>query len=233
MQFAVVATPSRIADRVVCCALARSSLLACLAAPTAQPPPPPQLNMLISQKGLSLGCSVDLYEHGLQSATRCYRDLKTSTLPDATGLTASGLSVADEELVVVALLHDIGETLSPVNHGEVAASVLRPYISPQNYWILNHHEIFQSFYYGEAAGINHKLRDELKSSPHWDACERFCLLWDQTAFDGDYDFEPLSFFVPMVERVLAKPAYAHPAHKEEHINQLKATMGGAYPTEVA
>jgi len=29
--------------------------------------------------------------------------------------------VEDEELVVVALLHDIGETLSPINHGEVAA----------------------------------------------------------------------------------------------------------------
>jgi predicted HD phosphohydrolase len=36
-------------------------------------------------------------------------------------LTPAGLSVADEELVVVALLHDIGETLSPINHGEVAA----------------------------------------------------------------------------------------------------------------
>ena len=43
----------------------------------------------------------------------------------------------------MALLHDIGETLSPVNHGEVAASVLRPYISPCNFWILQHHEIFQ------------------------------------------------------------------------------------------
>ena len=98
-----------------------------------------QLNMLICQKGLALGCSVDLYEHGLQSATRCFRDLHERTSPDATGLTPAGLSAEDEELVVVALLHDIGETLSPVNHGEVAASVLRPYISPQNYWILNHH----------------------------------------------------------------------------------------------
>jgi predicted HD phosphohydrolase len=189
--------------------------------------------MLTSQKGLALGCSVDLYEHGLQTATRCYRDLIKATDAGAAELTPAGLSTEDEELVVVALLHDSGETLSPVNHGEVAASVLRPYISPRNYWVLCHHEIFQSFYYGAAAGIDHTLRDELKSSPHWHACERFCLLWDQTAFDGEYDFEPLDFFTPMVQRVLSKPAYAHPEHKEEHINQLKATMGGAYPSEVA
>ena len=36
------------------------------------------------------------------------------------------MSVADEELVVVALLHDIGETLSPINHGEVAAGTHAP-----------------------------------------------------------------------------------------------------------
>jgi predicted HD phosphohydrolase len=31
--------------------------------------------------------------------------------------------------VVVALLHDIGESLGPFNHGEVIAAVLRPFIA--------------------------------------------------------------------------------------------------------
>jgi predicted HD phosphohydrolase len=113
--------------------------------------------MLTDQKGLALGCQVDLFEHALQTATRCYNDViartKAETPEQQAALTPAGLTVDDEELVVVALLHDIGETLSPINHGEVAAGILRPFISPRNYWILMHHEIFQLYYYGEAAGI--------------------------------------------------------------------------------
>jgi predicted HD phosphohydrolase len=112
--------------------------------------------MLTDQKGLALGCQVDLFEHALQTATRCYNDViartKAETPEQKAALTPAGLTVDDEELVVVALLHDIGETLSPINHGEVAAGILRPFISPRNYWILMHHEIFQLYYYGEAAG---------------------------------------------------------------------------------
>jgi len=112
--------------------------------------------MLTDQKGLALGCQVDLFEHALQTATRCYNDVmartKAEDSEEKAKLTPAGLSVVDEELVVVALLHDIGETLSPINHGEVAAGILRPFISPRNYWILMHHEIFQLYYYGKAAG---------------------------------------------------------------------------------
>ena len=100
------------------------------------------IKLLTDQKGLSLGCHVDLFEHGLQTATRCFNDLIARTPKDAKDLTPAGLSAADEELVVVALLHDIGETYSPINHGEMAAGMLRPFISPRNYWILMHHEIF-------------------------------------------------------------------------------------------
>jgi predicted HD phosphohydrolase len=192
------------------------------------------LKLLSDQKGQALGCCVDLYEHGLQTASRCYDDLKKRTPADAKGLTPAGLTEEDEELVVVALLHDIGETFSPINHGEMAAGMLRPFISPRNYWILMHHEIFQLYYYGEAAGsFDHTLRDKLKGSPHWDACEEFCLKWDQAAFDGDYDNYELAFFEPMVHRVVNKPVYAYPDHKDELINALKAGMAAGYPTAVA
>ena len=202
-RFAVVASTTKLAERLI--------------------------KMLEDQKGLDLGCAVDLYEHGLQTATKCYGDLLVRSTTTPLGLTAE-----DEELVVVALLHDIGETLSPINHGEVAASLLRPYISPRNYWILEHHEIFQLYYYGEAAGAkDHTLRDELKASPHWDACEEFCLKWDQDSFDGEFESKPLSFFEPMVHRVMSKPAYAYPDHRDELINRLKAGMASGYPTTVA
>eukprot|EP00802_Teleaulax_amphioxeia_P027099 Tamp_28343.p1 GENE.Tamp_28343~~Tamp_28343.p1 ORF type:complete len:255 (-),score=83.04 Tamp_28343:54-749(-) len=196
------------------------------------------IKMLTDQKGLALGCQVDLFEHALQTATRCYHDViartKAETKEEKAALTPAGLSVEDEELVVVALLHDIGETLSPINHGEVAAGILRPFISPRNYWILMHHEIFQLYYYGEAAGAkDHTLREELRASPHFDACEEFCLKWDQASFDGDYENMDLEFFVPMVHRVFQRPVYAHPDHKEELINKLKAGMASGYPTKVS
>ena len=181
---------------------------------------------------------VDLFEHGLQTATRCYNDVfartKADTPQEKAALTPAGLSKEDEELVVVALLHDIGETLSPINHGEVAAGILRPFISPRNYWILMHHEIFQFYYYGKAAGADdHTLREQFRDSPHFDACEEFCLKWDQAAFDGDFECKELDFFVPMVHRVFSRPVYAHDQHKEDRINKVKAQMANGYPTEVA
>merc|ERR1719401_304765 len=116
------------------------------------------------------GCSVDMMEHGLQTATRALRD------------------GADEELVVMALLHDVGELLTPINHGEVAAALLRPYISPQNHWILQSHEVFQAYFWQDAVGLPEKdTRERFKASPYYDACIFFCERYDQVSFDPDYE----------------------------------------------
>lgn len=56
--------------------------------------------------------------HSLQAATRAHR---------------AGES---EEMVVATLLHDIGDVLAPANHSEVAAAMLRPYVSERIYWIV-------------------------------------------------------------------------------------------------
>ena len=152
-----------------------------------------------------------MYEHGLQTATRAH---------------AAG---ADEETVVVALLHDIGEVLSPVNHGEVAAGLLRPYISPESYFILMHHEVFQAFYYGDAAGVEKHTREQFRHSPHFDACERFCLEWDQSSFDPGFQSQPVEDFVPMVRRILSRKPYAHPDHTDDPVNAAKRALSAAYP----
>ncbi len=60
------------------------------------------------------GYPVDRFEHSLQTATRALRD------------------GADEEMVVCALLHDIGDDLAPANHAEIAAGILEPFIDPLN-----------------------------------------------------------------------------------------------------
>ncbi|CAE8602139.1 unnamed protein product [Polarella glacialis] len=164
------------------------------------------LAMVEQLKGVNIGNLVDQHEHAMQTATRALRD------------------GADEETVVVAVLHDIGEIMTPINHGEVAGALLRPYISPENYWILMHHEVFQAFYYQDAAGLPEKnARDMLRSSPHFDACERFCNDYDQPSFDPDYESLPLEHFAPMVRRVFAKTPYWHADH------EAKMRIMGAYP----
>jgi predicted HD phosphohydrolase len=172
------------------------------------------LNLLRMQRGVDLAQECDLYEHALQTATRAHRD------------------GADEELTVVALLHDVGELVTPTSHGEISAGMLRPYISPQNWWILMHHEIFQFAYYSEAAGCGsagEKARAIFEASPHFEACKRFCERYDQMAFDPDYESLPLEFFEPMVRRIVSRDPFAHPDHQKEDITRAKRSMTSAYP----
>lgn len=133
------------------------------------------------------GYPVDRLEHCLQTATRAHRDGR------------------DEEYVVCALLHDIGDTLGPTNHADVAATILEPYISEENHWIIKHHGIFQGYYFFHYVGLDRDGRDAFREHPHYQACVDFCHKYDQNSFDPGYDSEPLEFFVPMVERVLAAP----------------------------
>jgi len=160
----------------------------------------------------SCGVKLTMAQHGLQAATRAKDD------------------GADEELIVCALLHDIGELFQPISHGELAASWLRPYISPQNYWVLEHHEIFQSHYYQHAMNMPKDVRDAFKDYPYFQACCDFCEKYDAPAFDPTYETLPLSYFEPMVHRVFAKPAYWHPDWKKDPICAAKLACASAYPT---
>lgn len=129
---------------------------------------------------------VDRRVHSLQAATRALRDGR------------------DEEYVVVALLHDISETLGPLNHGDVIAAILKPFISESNHWMLEHHPLFQTYFYGTQVGVDPNGRDQFRDSPYFDQTAEFCALYDEVSFDPDYANEPIEVFVPMVHRVLNK-----------------------------
>jgi len=144
------------------------------------------LDLLRRMKGPKLGYQIDRYEHSLQTATRAERD------------------GADEETIVCALLHDIGDVVAPDNHSELAAAVLRPYISDKNYWILKHHGVFQGYYYFDKIGLDRDARDRFRDHPFFDECERFCDRWDQTSFDPEYHTLPLEHFEPMVRRLFER-----------------------------
>ncbi len=133
------------------------------------------------------GFPIDRLQHCLQTATRAHRDGR------------------DEQYVVMALLHDIGDTLGSFNHPDIAAAIIKPFVSEENHWICQNHGIFQGYYYFHYLGMDRNGRDQFKDHPYYEACAEFCEKYDQAAFDSEYDAEPLEFFEPMVRRVMAKP----------------------------
>jgi predicted HD phosphohydrolase len=138
-------------------------------------------------KGDCGGFSVDRLEHSLQSATLAYRDRM------------------DEEYFVCALLHDMGDILASTNHAELAATVLKPFVSEQNWWLLHHHGIFQGYYFFHYLGLDRNMREQYRGHPNFERTALFCERHDQNAFDPGYDTMPLEAFVPMVQRVMARP----------------------------
>ena len=133
------------------------------------------------------GFPVDRYTHSLQTATRALRDGR------------------DEEYVVCALLHDIGDTLAPFNHFDIAAAILKPVVSEANLWMVQHHGIFQGYYFFHHLGMDRNLRDQFKGQPHYARTEEFCALYDNPAFDAKAETLPIAEFEPMLRRVFAQP----------------------------
>jgi len=137
----------------------------------------------LQTSGLS-GYAVDRFEHSLQTATRACE------------------AGRDEEYVVCALLHDIGDTLAGHNHASIAGTILRPYVSEAHHWMVANHTVFQAYYYNEFFGRSPHLRERFRAHPHFDLTEEFCRLYDQTSFDPSFKSMPLGDFEPMVRRVL-------------------------------
>ena len=135
------------------------------------------------------GYRVDRLEHSLQSATMARRDER------------------DDEYVVMALLHDLGDDLAPLSHGELAAAVLRPYVRDELCWIVKHHGLFQTYYYAHLRGGDRHARNRLRDHPLFDTCAEFCERYDQNCFDPTYDTLPLEAFEPALRRVFAEPRY--------------------------
>ena len=133
------------------------------------------------------GFPVDRLTHCRQAATLAHRDGR------------------DEEYVVCALLHDIGDTLGSYNHADIGAAILKPFVSEANHWMLAHHGIFQGYYFFHHLGMDRNLREGFRSSPHFARTEEFCARYDGPAFDPAAETLPLEFFEPMLRRVLAQP----------------------------
>ena len=133
------------------------------------------------------GFPIDRYSHCLQTATLALRDGR------------------DEEYVVCALLHDIGDTLGCYNHPDVAAAILKPFVVEANLWMVQNHGIFQGYNFFHYLGMNRDMRDMFKDHPHYARTEEFVALYDNPAFDPKAETLPIAEFEPMLRRVFAQP----------------------------
>ena len=133
------------------------------------------------------GYQISRLEHVLQAATRAFNAGET------------------EQMVIAALLHDIGDDLAPYSHSEMAASILRPFVNEEIYWVIKHHGLFQMYYYAHHSGGDRNARDRFKGHPYYETAVRFCHEYDQNCFDPNYKSKPLDFFEPMLKRVFSKP----------------------------
>ena len=133
------------------------------------------------------GYAVTRLTHSLQTATRAERDGR------------------DDEYVVCALLHDIGDTLASANHSELAATILQPFVSEENHWIVQHHGVFQGYYFFHHLGLDRNAREAYRGHPLFGECAAFCARYDQNSFDPSYDTLPLAHFEPIVRKVFAAP----------------------------
>ena len=148
------------------------------------------------------GYKITRLDHALQAATRAKRDR------------------ADTDWIVAALLHDIGDGLAPQNHDRFSADVIRPFVRWDVAWVVEHHGIFQMLYYGRHYGWDENARDQFKDHPCFDSCAEFCERWDQSSFDPDYTLDPLGTFIPLVEEVFARKAYAPEVLREGYVSEL-------------
>jgi predicted HD phosphohydrolase len=133
------------------------------------------------------GFPVDRLTHSLQTATRAYRANR------------------DDDYVACALLHDIGDTLGSYNHPDIAAAIVKPFVSDELHWMVEKHGIFQGYYFFHFLGLDRNLRDQFVGHPYYDLTEEFCADFDQPAFDPEYPTMTLEEFTPLLQQFFSSP----------------------------
>ena len=137
------------------------------------------------------GYQITRLEHSLQTATRALNDK------------------ANDEMIVAALLHDIGDELAPLNHSEYAAAVLKPYVSEKTHWIIEKHGEFQMYYYVHHFGRDRNQREKYKDHKYYQDTVDFCENWDQKSFDPNYKSLTLKEFEPLVKKIFSRKPYSN------------------------
>lgn len=111
----------------------------------------------------------------------------------------------DDEYIVCALLHDIGDVLGSTNHPDVGAAIIQPFVSEENHWMVKHHGIFQGYNFFHYVGMDRNMREQFRDNENFERTARFVELYDNPAFDDDKPELSLSLFEPQLRKVFAQP----------------------------
>jgi predicted HD phosphohydrolase len=136
-----------------------------------------QLRLLDSDAG---GFAVDRLTHSLQTAARAEADGR------------------DDAYVMCALLHDVGDILSPLSHQDVGAAVVKSWVPESYHWMVEHHHLFQGYYFWHHLGGDRNARDAYRGHEYYDLAEEFVRKYDMLAFDDEYPTPPLEHYEPLV-----------------------------------
>ena len=147
------------------------------------------MGMLKQLQDLTLGFSTDQLHHALQTATMARR------------------AGAEEEMVLISLIHDIGKVISVPNHGQIAAEMIKPYVSEDAYHVIRTHQDFQGEHYYQYMGKPQDLRKEYINEPWYAKAIEFTDDWDQAAFDPKYKVDSLESFEPLINKFFASPNF--------------------------
>ncbi|MDC1300226.1 HD domain-containing protein [Gammaproteobacteria bacterium] len=145
------------------------------------------MSMLRQLEALSLGFGTNQLHHALQTATMAKR------------------AGAEDEMIILSLLHDVGKVINVPNHGQIAAEILKPYVSNDAYHIIRTHQDFQGEHYYQYMGKPQDLRNQYKNESWFTKAVEFTDEWDQAAFDPDYKVDPLESFEALINTFFAAP----------------------------
>ncbi len=126
-------------------------------------------------------------EHALQVATRAER------------------AGADEEVVLGALLHDIGKVFGDAGHGDIAAALLEPHVSHQVVAVVRHHAAFTARHWTPIPLGESDPREGFANESWFSLACQFADEWDLQSFDPNYDSYQLEHFAPLIEKWIREP----------------------------
>jgi|SRR6185437_3571284 predicted HD phosphohydrolase len=110
---------------------------------------------------------------------------------------------ASDELVLAALMHDIGTPVALHNHAAAAAALVAPYVSHETYEIVRTRQDFQGRYYYQHFGG--RTYERYAKESWFDTAVVFSDEWDQCSFDPRYPNPALAHFEPLVRDLCAAP----------------------------
>ena len=111
----------------------------------------------------------------------------------------------NDEYVLCALLHDIGDTLGAYNHADLGAAIVKPFVRPEYHWMVEKHDVFQGYYFWHYIGLDQNAREKYRGHPNFDLTAEFCADYDQPSFDVHYANMPLDEFRPLVRDLMSRP----------------------------